>query len=95
MRRAAKVDLNQSEIVTALRRVGASVQPLHAVGAGCPDLLVGFRRACFTLEIKQPKSRERRTPEQIEWHAAWRGHVAVVTNIAEALAAIGVEISAS
>ena len=34
MRRAAKVDANQREVVAALRGAGASVQLLHAVGEG-------------------------------------------------------------
>ncbi|MFN7002205.1 MAG: hypothetical protein ACK4NW_02100 [Roseinatronobacter sp.] len=93
MRRAAKVDRNQSEIVGALRAVGASVQPLHAVGQGCPDLAVGFRGQCFFLEVKDgslPPSARKLTSAQEEWHAAWRGHVAVVTSEQEATAAIGV-----
>jgi hypothetical protein len=40
---AAKVDANQAAVVAALRKIGASVQPLHGVGAGVPDLLVGFQ----------------------------------------------------
>ena len=44
MRRAARVDRNHSEIVEALRRVGASVQPLHGVHDGVPDLLRGLIR---------------------------------------------------
>ena len=47
MRRAARVDRNQAEIVVALRAGGASVQPLHAVGKGVPDLLVGWRGKIF------------------------------------------------
>lgn len=93
MRRAAKVDRNQAEIVGALRAVGASVQPLHAVGQGCPDLLVGFRGRCFAIEVKDgllPPSARKLTPAQVEWHGAWRGHVAVVTSAEEATAAIGV-----
>ncbi|HJP47915.1 hypothetical protein [Acinetobacter venetianus] len=43
MRRAAKIDANQTEIVKALRKFGASVQSLASTGKGCPDLLVGFR----------------------------------------------------
>ena len=43
MRRQAKVDANQSDIVAGLRSIGATVQPLHAVGKGCPDLLIGYR----------------------------------------------------
>jgi hypothetical protein len=52
MRRAAKVDANQTEIVQALRQIGAVVQSLAAVGNGCPDLLVGYRNRLFLLELK-------------------------------------------
>ena len=52
MRRAAKIDANQTEIVKALRQVGASVQSLASTGKGCPDLLVGFRGVNWLLEVK-------------------------------------------
>lgn len=94
MRRAAKVDRNQPEIVGALRAVGASVEPLHAVGKGCPDLLVGFRGVNHLLEVKDgdlPPSARKLTDAQADWHPAWRGQVAVVTNVDEALKAIGVD----
>lgn len=91
MRRAAKVDANQAEIVAALRQIGASVQPLHAVGQGCPDLLVGWRGMVSLLEIKdgsKPPSARKLTPDQEKWHAAWRGQVAVVENVEQAIEAI-------
>jgi len=40
--KAARTDANQSEIVAGLRAIGATVQPLHAVGKGCPDLMVAI-----------------------------------------------------
>ena len=40
MRRAARVDDNQGQIVDALRRVGCSVWSLAGVGKGFPDLAV-------------------------------------------------------
>ncbi len=91
MRRAA-VDKNQPVIVAMLRQVGAQVQHLHAVGQGCPDLLVGFRGANFLLEIKdgdKPPSARKLTPAQHVWHTIWPGQVDVVKNIDEALKAIG------
>lgn len=94
MRRAAKVDRNQPEIVEALRQAGATVQSLHAVGEGCPDLLVGFRGVNYTLEVKdgnKPPSRRELTPEQVKWHGGWNGRVSVVADISAALAAIGLE----
>ena len=103
MRRAAKTDRNQAEIVKALRAVGCSVQPLHAVGKGCPDILVGvpersavhsfFRpRKNLILEIKdgaKSPSERQLTPDQVKWHAAWRGApVIVVENVDQALEAV-------
>ena len=92
--RAAKADANQSEIVKALRQMGCTVQHLHMVGAGCPDIMVGWRGETFLLEIKdgnKPPSARKKTDAQVIWHDAWRGKpVAVVCNIREALDAIGV-----
>lgn len=92
MRRAAKVDANQDQIVVALRAAGASVNSLAPVGKGLPDLLVGFRGTNYLLECKdgnKPPSARELTPDQIEWHLNWRGHAVVVTSADEALAAIG------
>lgn len=87
-----RVDANQPDIARSLRQAGATVQHLHEVGRGCPDLLVGFRGVNYLLEIKdssQPPSRRRLTPDEAEWHAAWRGEVRIVMTAGEALAAIG------
>jgi Holliday junction resolvase len=91
VRYAAKVDRIQNEVVEALRRAGVSVQPLHTVGKGCPDLLVGIRGVNLVLEVKDgelPPSRRTLTPEQVRWHADWRGQVAVVESIEAALDAV-------
>ena len=95
-RRAAAVDANQAEIVAALRRAGATVQPLHTVGQGCPDLLVGHKGVNHLVEVKdgsKPPSAQRLTPAQIEWHDTWRGSAQVVNSIDGALDVIGVKIS--
>ena len=88
MRRAARVDANQPEIVAALRRCGCTVQSLAMVGKGCPDLLVGFRGQNVLLEVKdgaKPPSRRRLTPDETTWHASWRGQVVTVASIEDAL----------
>lgn len=93
MRRAAKIDDNQAEIVAALRDSGATVHSLAAMGKGCPDLLVGFRGVTYLLEVKdgsKPPSARKTTPDQDAWFAAWRGHpVEVVKSVTEALSAVG------
>lgn len=88
MRRAAKTDRNQAQIIAALRKAGATVQPLHAVGQGCPDILCGFKGRNWLLEIKdgsKPPSKRKLTPDQVEWHAGWKGQVATVCSVDEAI----------
>lgn len=95
MRRAAKVDANQADIVNALRMAGCTVQLLHAVGKGCPDLLAGKGGVNFLLEVKdgsKPPSKRKLTDDQVEFRAHWRGQVVTVTNVDEALAAVGVSV---
>ncbi len=87
------MDANQDPIVRALRKVGATVQSLAKVGDGTPDLLVGFRRQSYLLEVKdpaQPPSKRTLRDSQEHWHAVWRGlPVSVVETPEDALRAIG------
>ena len=93
MRRAARVDANQPEIVTALRSVGASVAVTSMVGSGFPDIVVGYHGENFLLEIKdgsKPPSARKLTLDEQEFSDTWRGTVFIVTSVDEALATIGV-----
>ena len=94
MRRAAKIDANQTQVVEALRAAGATVQSLAAVGQGVPDLLVGFQGQTVLLEVKNgraPPSERRLTEDQLKWHGAWRGGpLAVVDGPDAALRVLGV-----
>jgi hypothetical protein len=87
VRRAAKVDANQEQIVSALRAAGASVQSLASIGKGCPDLLVAFRQAMYLLEVKRGTAKP--NPMQYDWHADWMAEVYVVRTADEALRVIG------
>lgn len=89
---AKRTDRNQSEIVRALRQAGATVTATHEIGKGFPDLAVGYRQQNFLIEIKdplQPPSRKRLTPDEKQWHEAWRGSVVVVETPEDALRHIG------
>jgi hypothetical protein len=91
MRRAARVDDNQGEIVAALRKIGATVQPIHQIGKGCPDLLVGWRGMNTLLELKdgdKVPSKRKLTQDEVDWHEAWRGQVAVVETVEQAIEAV-------
>lgn len=92
MRRAARIDENQPDVVSALRGIGATVQPLHTIGKGCPDLLVGYGGRTLLMEVKdgdKAPSDRALTGDQILWHAAWRGgDLVVVNNVDEAVDAL-------
>lgn len=104
IRRAARRDENEPEIVQALEAVGATVQILSFPGV--PDLLVGWRGQMWLLEVKLPLTargavqpgRHRnhsgghgdKTAAQVAWWAWWKGPPPVIVRTpAEALVAIG------
>jgi len=85
-----RVDANQREIVSALRDCGFSVLHLHTVGHGCPDILCGaqgYRNLLF--EIKGDKGKL--TPDERGFFDTWRGQVALVRSVDEALRVMGKE----
>jgi hypothetical protein len=68
MRRAARVDANQAEIVKALRDAGAYVWII-----GLPvDLLVGYNNHTFLVEVKDGP-RKRLTALQQDFFDNWFG----------------------
>lgn len=92
--RAARIDANHEQIVSALRSAGATVQSLAGVGQGVPDLLVGFQGKTLLMEIKDGRktpSERRLTDAQLKWHGAWRGGpLAIVDGPDAALRMLGV-----
>ncbi len=88
MRKAAKIDANQTSVVEALRAAGASVQSLAATGKGCPDLLVGYAGINYLMEVKDGNkvpSAQKLTIDQEHWHGVWKGAVHIVKTENEAL----------
>lgn len=88
MRRAARTDSNQAEIVAALRKVGVSVVPTHAVGSGFGDLVCGYRGRTYLVECKDRLGVL--TDDQADFVRTWHGDYHVVRSIREALAVFGV-----
>jgi hypothetical protein len=90
MRRAARVDATQAEIVSALRSIGASVWII-----GLPvDLLVGYGGATLLIEVKVPVGKRNPrpssyTPLQVAFMTCWTGGpVATVTDVEGAVRAV-------
>lgn len=88
MRRAARVDANAEQIVSALRACGATVRVVTQ-GDGLPDLLVGYRGHTLLLEVKdgrKPPSARKLTEAEEKFFMDWRGGLlAVVNSVDEAL----------
>ncbi len=81
---ARKRDLNEEEIVDALRRVGAHVFRLSEPGA--PDLLVAWQGRWIPMEVKSPTGHLTVLQEGSIGAAVYP----IVRTVDEALAALGV-----
>ena len=95
MRRNAKVDVNQPDIVKALRRSGASVIITSQL-KNAFDILVIFQGKTFIVEIKDgslPPSRHKLTEGEAKCKESVEragGQYHVVKSVDEALQMIGV-----
>ena len=84
MRRAARTDANQSAVVERFRQWGASVETMHAVGNGFPDLAVGLCGINLLVEVKdgdKPPSARTLTPDQVDWWNQWQGWAELVETL--------------
>lgn len=82
MRRAAKADGNQREIVNALKAIGARVYYIKEP----VDLLVGYRGKNCLLEVKDIHGRL--TKAQEEFMQTWPGEAWIVQTVNQAMEAV-------
>lgn len=88
MRKHPKPDTNHGEIRAGLRAKGYTVQDIHYIGGGCPDILVysPFSRRWLPMEIKMRG--EGLTPDEVKWWAAIGLEPIIVHDTDEAILAI-------
>lgn len=67
MRRAARTDSNQQEVIDSLRKIGCRVHYIKEP----VDLMVGFRDKTVLLEVKAEGGRL--TKQQVQFIAEWNG----------------------
>lgn len=87
---ASRTDANQSDIVTAWRRLGYSVALLHAAGEGVFDLLVSKHGLSLLCEVKdglKPPSAREFTDKQRKFNFTSQGMRCVVTCMADVMRA--------
>lgn len=91
LRRAKKIDVNQTDIVKDLRKMGYSVALDH------DDVLVGAHGKTYWFEIKDPAKTLKKDgsfragalkDSQIKLQDEWRGHYSVVTTLEQILGEI-------
>lgn len=90
--RAKRVDDNQKQIVNQLRQLGATVRHLHMVGDGLPDIVVGYRKKNFLIEIKdfkKTKSQKKLTEDEQEFFNTWKGQVDICETLDEIIKVVG------
>lgn len=68
-----------------LARIGCVVIDLSEVGAGVPDLLVGYRGVNYLFEVKRPDKPIKYTPDQVRFNALYRGQHATIQSADEAI----------
>uniref|UniRef100_A0A6M3KRR0 VRR-NUC domain-containing protein n=1 Tax=viral metagenome TaxID=1070528 RepID=A0A6M3KRR0_9ZZZZ len=88
MRRDARKDDNQSEIVGELRVLGCSVAVTHRLGEGFPDIVVGIAGRNWMFEIKT-EGGGRLTLDEAEFQDLWRGQYDVIYCTEDALEIMG------
>lgn len=90
MRRAAKVDSNQVEIVNCLRQLGCSVAVTSTIGKGFPDLVVGIAGKTCLVEVKAKKGTY--TPDQLAFMASWKGNFYTLRTREDCVAFVNTQI---
>ena len=84
MRRAARRDANETQIVSAAQACGAFVKKIN--GSGEFDLLVYYRGYTMLWEVKdgrKPPSAQALTPAEEKFHQEWPGDNLHIVNSVE------------
>lgn len=83
MRRAAKVDVNQPEIVKAFRSLGWSVLIISQL-KNCADIIVSKNGRTIVVEVKdgnQPPSKQKLTEGEVKFMNAWQGEYMIINSV--------------
>jgi hypothetical protein len=88
MRRAARRDDNEQDIIKAMRAEGAYVKQIN--DEGLFDLLVSHRGETLLIEVKdgaKPPSARRLTEAELKFHEEWPlSNLFIITSVEEAIA---------
>jgi hypothetical protein len=95
MRRKARIDANQNEIVKALRQIPKlSVAITSQLGNGFVDIVVGYKGKNHLIELKdgsKPASARRLTEDERTFHEQWFGSIYVCDSLEAILKALNIK----
>jgi Holliday junction resolvase len=83
MRRAARVDANQTEIVAAFRKRGWSVLIISQL-KNCCDIFVAKGGRTIAVEIKdgtKAESAQKLTSGELAFFESWKGELAIIKSV--------------
>ena len=84
---ASRVDANQAEIVECLQGIpGCEVRSMAAIGAGFPDIAVGYCARNYFFEIKMPG--KKLNDDQQKFFHTWPGQVQKIETVQEIIKTI-------
>lgn len=89
--RGNRIDANQPDVVSDLRKLGMSVAITSSLGGGFPDLVVGTHNRNYLVELKdpsKPQSARKLTPAERKFRDVWRGNYVLALRTEDIVEAI-------
>ena len=95
MRVRGRIDDNQKEVVSQLRKLGVSVAITSMLGKGFPDLVLGHQNKNYLIELKdgnKTKSRKTLTEDEAKFFNDWKGQVDKCESLDDICRIIGIKL---
>jgi hypothetical protein len=95
MRVRGRIDDNQKEVVSQLRKLGVSVAITSMLGKGFPDFICGYMGKNWMIELKdgaKSKSRKTLTEDEAKFFNDWRGQVDKCESLDDICRIIGIKM---
>ena len=95
MRVRGRIDDNQKEVVSQLRKLGVSVAITSMLGKGFPDLVLGYQNKNFLIELKdgaKVKSKKGLTMDEAKFFTVWKGQCDKCESLEEICKIMGIKL---
>lgn len=96
MRKHGRTDSNHTQVISAMRQMGATVTSLASLGKGVPDILVSYRGGWKLCEIKdgsKPPCQRKLTHDESKWINNQKAPVYLIESVQDAIDLINGDVS--